>query len=274
MSEFRLHRLAALAPAVVACALLLALPAAPATSTTAIKPPTVVTVGSTGLGRILIDTHGRTLYLYTPDGKNRSTCYGQCAQYWPPLLTAGKLRAAHGVKASLLGTAKRKDGKLQVTYAGHPLYYFAQDGAPGDVNGQGLQNIWYALTLNGAAVTTPAPPATVALGQTTLGSVVVDTHGMTLYMFAPDTSAVSACYGACAAAWPPLLLKGTLRAAAGLKTSLLGTLQRTDGTTQISYAGHPLYYYAQDTKAGDTNGQGLFGKWYALNATGTPITTP
>jgi predicted lipoprotein with Yx(FWY)xxD motif len=267
-------RLAAAAAIAGAAALLLASSASPAPAQADANARTIVTLGSTDLGQILIDSHGRTLYLYAPDGKSKSTCYGQCASFWPPLLAAGKLRAAHGVKASLLGTTKRKDGKLQVTYAGHPLYRFAEDKEPGDVNGQGLQSIWYAVSVRGAKVTTPAPAATVALAQNPLGSILVDANQMTLYMFTPDTATTSACTGQCAAAWPPLVLNGKLRAAAGLQTSLLGTVQRVDGTTQVTYAGHPLYYFAKDTKPGDTLGQGLFGKWYVLSGIGGPIGAP
>jgi predicted lipoprotein with Yx(FWY)xxD motif len=261
------YRLAAAAVA-VAAALVAAWTAAAAP--TAARGP-VVTLGSTDLGRILIAGTGRTLYLYTPDTKGTSTCYGQCASFWPPLLTSGKARAAHGVKASLLGTTRRKDGKLQVTYAGHPLYLFAEDTAPGDVNGQGFQQIWYALSASGARVTTAPPPETVAVGTTSLGSVLVDASGMTLYTFKRDAGGTSACYGTCAATWPPLLLSGKLRAGAGLRSSLLGTVQRTDGTTQVTYAGRPLYHFARDAKAGDTNGQGFLNLWYVLDPGGAQV---
>jgi predicted lipoprotein with Yx(FWY)xxD motif len=270
MSNGRPRRLIATA-AVAAVGVLLVAWSASAATPHAAKQGTGVTVGSTAIGRILINTSGHTLYMYTPDKKNKSTCYGQCAAFWPPLLTSGTPHGGHGVKARLLGTTKRRDGKLQVTYAGHPLYLFAQDEEPADVNGQGLQDIWYAVSVTGARVTTPPPAATVQLAQNALGSILVDSRGMTLYMFTPDTSTTSACYEQCSAAWPPLLLNGKLRAAAGLQTSLLGTLQRTDGTRQVTYAGHPLYFFAKDTKPGDTNGQGLFTKWYVLSASGTPI---
>jgi predicted lipoprotein with Yx(FWY)xxD motif len=273
MSNPRPRRIALAAALAALGALLSAWTAAAAPARPAAKQATVVTVGSTDLGRILIDTRGRTLYLYTPDTKGTSTCYGQCASFWPPLLAPGRVRGAHGVKASLLGTTKRKDGKLQVTYAGHPLYYFAQDNAPGDVNGQGLQNIWYAVSVTGKRVAAPAPPATVSLGKTALGSVIVDARGMTLYLFTPDTATTSVCNGACASLWPPLLADGKLRAAGGLETSLLGTIARADGSRQVTYAGHPLYYFAKDAKAGDANGQGLNAKWYVLSSAGAAVTS-
>ena len=80
-----------------------------------------VKVGSSGLGRILVDSHGRTLYMWAHDKGHKSTCYGDCATYWPPLLTRGKPVARAGARARLLGKSRRTDGRLQVTYAGHPL---------------------------------------------------------------------------------------------------------------------------------------------------------
>ena len=155
-----------------------------------------------------------------------------------------------------------------------PLYLFKADTASGDAHGQGFEHIWYAVSASGARVATAPPAATIKLSHTALGDVLVDSQGMTLYMFTPDTSSTSACYGPCAAVWPPLTLNGKLRAAIGLQTPLLGTIQRTDGSTQITYGGHPLYYFAKDAKAGDTNGQGLFTKWWVLSATGSPIGAP
>jgi predicted lipoprotein with Yx(FWY)xxD motif len=95
-----------------------------------------ISLKSTGVGNLLVGANGRTPYLFTADKGPKSVCYGQCATYWPPLI-AGKPTAGKGLKASLLGTTKRKDGKLQVTYGGHPLYFFALDKKAGDVKGQG-----------------------------------------------------------------------------------------------------------------------------------------
>lgn len=261
-----------LAVALAGAAMLLAAwTARAASSRSAAAGGPIVTLGSTDLGTILIDARGRTLYLYTPDKKGTSTCYGQCASFWPPFLARGTPRARHGVKASLLGTTKRKDGKLQVTYAGHPLYFFAEDSEPGDVNGQGFQSIWYALSARGARISTAPPPAVVALSKSSLGAIVTDAKGVTLYQFKRDSGGTSACYGQCATIWPPLLATGRLRAGPGLKTSLLGTTQRTDGTTQVTYAGHPLYYFARDAKAGDTNGQGFLNLWNVTSADGAAV---
>jgi predicted lipoprotein with Yx(FWY)xxD motif len=119
------------------------------------KSGAVVKIGPSKLGRILVDSHGKTLYLWAHDKGRRSTCYGDCAEYWPPLITHGKPSARGGAMASLLGTSRRTDGRLQVTYAGHPLYYFVQDTKPGQTKGEGLTGFggrWDPLSATGKAV--------------------------------------------------------------------------------------------------------------------------
>jgi predicted lipoprotein with Yx(FWY)xxD motif len=108
-----------------------------------------------------------------------------------------------------------------------------------------------------------------------LGDILVNSTGRTLYLFQKDSGTQSACTGACAAAWPPLLDKGKLTAGSGADASRLGTTTRSDGADQVTYNGHPLYLYAGDKKAGDTNGQGSTGfgaSWYALSPTGVAVT--
>ena len=115
-----------------------------------------VAAASSKLGRILVDGRGRTLYLFVKDAKHgRSACAGQCAAFWPPLLTAGKPHAAAGAKASKLGTTRRADGRLQVTYSHHPLYTFVKDTRKGQTNGQGVNAFgaeWNALSPTGVKV--------------------------------------------------------------------------------------------------------------------------
>ncbi len=104
------------------------------------------------LGEILVDGNGRTLYLFAADGGTASVCYADCAVAWPPVLTTGAPQAGNGVDPRLLGTTARKDGTTEVTYAGHPLYYFVADKKPGDATGQGVNGFgapWYALSASG-----------------------------------------------------------------------------------------------------------------------------
>jgi predicted lipoprotein with Yx(FWY)xxD motif len=110
----------------------------------------------------------------------------------------------------------------------------------------------------------------LALATTGLGKVLVGPTGNTLYMFAPDTTSTSACTGGCASNWPPLT--GAMPSlGTGLDAEDFATITRADGSAQITFYGHPLYYFANDKAAGDTNGQGLNGKWYVLGADGNPI---
>ena len=114
-----------------------------------------VKIAKSKLGSILVDSRGITLYDFPPDKMAQSTCYGACAALWPPLLTKGKPLAGLGVKAALLGTTKRKDGKVEVTYGGHPLYYFVSDRKPGQTSGQGLNQFgapWWVLSAAGKEI--------------------------------------------------------------------------------------------------------------------------
>jgi predicted lipoprotein with Yx(FWY)xxD motif len=95
---------------------------------------------SSSLGRIVANGKGHTLYLFEKDKGRRSTCYGACAAYWPPALTHGKPQARAGLKQSLIGTTRRRNGTTQVTYAGHPLYRYSGDTGPGQTTGAGLQD--------------------------------------------------------------------------------------------------------------------------------------
>jgi len=125
-----------------------------------------------------------------------------------------------------------------------------------------------------AATHSSARAAKVSTAHTALGSVVVDSRGRTLYLFEKDKRGHSACSGVCAAYWPPLLTSAKPLAAPGTKQSLLGTIRRSDGGKQVTFAGHPLYLFSGDTKRGETNGEGLtdFGaSWYALSPSGKKI---
>jgi predicted lipoprotein with Yx(FWY)xxD motif len=110
----------------------------PASTTNSGSGEAKVAVANSPLGRILVDGGGRTLYLFQQDTSTASTCDGACASSWPPLTTTGHPEATDGVSAGKLGTTKRTDGTTEVTYNGHPLYYYAGDAKPGDTTGQGL----------------------------------------------------------------------------------------------------------------------------------------
>ena len=114
-----------------------------------------ITAHASRYGKILFDGRGRVLYLFARDRAGRSSCSGACAKAWPPSLTKGVPRAGRGVNAKLLGTTKRKDGTLQVTYGKHPLYYFKEDTKAGQIKCQNVSNfggLWLVVAPSGKAV--------------------------------------------------------------------------------------------------------------------------
>jgi predicted lipoprotein with Yx(FWY)xxD motif len=133
--------------------------AADPTASAASSGPATIATKKTKLGTILVDSQGRTLYLWVADKGGKSVCNGGCAQAWPPVLTKGAPKAGGGVKANLLGTTRRDDGKTEVTYKGHPLYTFVEDRAPGDTTGQGSDGFgadWWVVSPAGQAITAAA----------------------------------------------------------------------------------------------------------------------
>ena len=131
----------------------------------------------------------------------------------------------------------------------------------------------------GGSSSSSAPPAapsgrTVNVASTGLGNVLVNSQGRTLYLFGKDSGSTSSCSGACATNWPPLGAKGKPTLGNGADASLVGTIKRADGTTQVTYNGHPLYLFKGDQKAGDTNGEGLNafgGTWNAVSSSGDQV---
>lgn len=114
--------------AVIAAAVLSACGSA-STAAPEVTRGTSIVTGSSQFGRMLFNSKKQAIYVFQRDRRNRSNCYGECAKLWPPVYSKGKPRAGSGVKRSLLGTIRRRDGRVQVTYAGKPLYYYAHEGA-------------------------------------------------------------------------------------------------------------------------------------------------
>lgn len=118
------------------------------------RPGTEVKVSDSEFGSILFDSEDQAIYLFTRESSDRSECYGACAEAWPPVLTEGEPKAGRGAKGGLLGTTERRDGTTQVTYNGHPLYYYVDDG-PNQVLCQDVEEfggIWYVVQPSGEPV--------------------------------------------------------------------------------------------------------------------------
>lgn len=193
---------------------------------------------------------------------------------------AGRLRgnatAAAGTGPELLGEVTRADGTSQLTVDGWPMYRYAKDTAPGQVNGQGVGGTWFAAApdgkkaaknADGAGVSEPADPAGLSVRKDPeLGDIVVDGRGMTVYRFTKDSAwpMKTACTGDCLKKWP-VVAPMAKNAVDGVTTKGFVTFDRPDGVKQQTIDCWPIYTFAGDAKPGDTNGQGVGGTWYAVS---------
>jgi predicted lipoprotein with Yx(FWY)xxD motif len=237
------------------------------TVTTEISPNGVVLSSTTASG-------SRSLYLLTSDTPTSSACTsaGGCDALWPPLLTNHKAVAGIGVSHHLIGTIRRSDGTRQVTYAGHPVYFFALDlgagAAAGLTNGQHIEDpapvdgVWYTVLPDGL----PEPGTASITSEPSNGTSILADAGAvngitsTLYAFSADTPTQSNCSAQCAGFWPPVLTQAAPVATGIASGSLLGAIQRPDGTFQVTYKGHPLYYFSHALDSGtEGNGVPAFG---------------
>src|SRR5262245_24953289 len=266
-------------------------PATPAPATQAAAGATV----SLATGHF-VGPNGMSLYIFDKDSPGGvSNCAGDCLGNWPPLTVsaAGAIVLGSGLNNSDFGTITRDDGTFQVTFKDIPLYYFAGDKAVGDVNGDGVGGVWHLAT---TASTLPAPAASapasgaaspgasapancepddrycstaapaesmgagIQVNASTAGHLV-DAAGMSLYTFDNDSEGTSTCTsGDCADNWPALTVEDEdeLPTAGDGVTGTLAVIEWEDGTYQVTYNGQPLYFFAGDLAAGDTNGDGLF----------------
>lgn len=223
---------------------------------------------------------GRTLYMLTYDTPGPSygppelnsespavsTCTGPCAAIWPPLLTTGRPMAGPGVDHGLIGELRRPDGTTQVTYSGWPVYLYFADLAPGapagETNGQYLldnnsDGVWYEVAPQGGPnpgmATLEADDGLLAVSSSAFPPSNPDA---TVYTLSTDTTpGTSTCTGTCARYWPPVLTS-TSPLGQGL-SGTLGTIQRPDGTFQVTYNGQPLYFFSQDLTSGDAKGASI-----------------
>ncbi len=209
------------------------------------------------LGGFLTDAAGMTLYTFANDVPGTSNCYDRCATAWPPLLVEEdeEITAVDSLPGEL-GTTERADGTVQVTYNGWPLYYWVNDEAPGDTTGHNVGNVWAV-----------AYPTTLVFlgGNDELGKFLVGPEGLTLYRFNRDEPNVSNCSDQCAVNWPPLLVEEgqTPTGNAGVVGDL-STIERADGTLQVTYQKMPLYYWVDDVVSGDATGQGVNDVWFVV----------
>ena len=209
------------------------------------------------LGFYLVDSKGMTLYFFSKDYDGKSKCYGDCAKKWPPFYVED-LKVSPPLDPKDFGVVTREDGTKQITYKGWPLYYFFKDAKPGDVNGEGVKGVWFVAK----------PDYTVMIAvKEDLGPYLVDSRGMTLYVFKKDEPNKSNCYGDCAKKWP-VFSPNRLIVPSTLNLTDFTFVLRDDGKVQPAYKGQPLYYWFKDTKRGDTTGHGVKDVWFVSSPRG------
>ena len=201
-----------------------------------------------------------TLYYFAKDTNGKSNATGAVLQTWP-VFNAASFGVPSTLAASDFSTITRSDGLPQTAYKGWPLYFYANDKAPGDTSGDGVGGVWFLVKI---------PFYTVLLqNRTDFGSYLADSKGMTLYYNNKDSAANSTVSGATLATWP-IFNAGSFVVPSGLKAEDFGTITRSDGQKQSSYKGFPLYYYVNDKVSGDATGNGLGGSWFVINTTNFP----
>ncbi|WP_329232924.1 SCO0930 family lipoprotein [Streptomyces canus] len=226
------------------------------------------------LGDVLTDSSGLSLYRFDEDTAEppKSNCNGDCATAWPPV-PANDASAGAGIDKALLGEVTRADGSKQLTIAGWPAYRYAKDTKAGDLTGQGVGGKWYALAPTGKKASVASLPGLSTRNDPNLGEIVVDKNGMTVYRFAKDKAwpePVSNCTGACLEKWPAVAPVSSNDTKDVQKKGLM-SFTRSDGVKQQTVNCSPIYTFSGDKQAGDTNGQGVGGTWYAVRPNGEMV---
>ena len=251
-------------------------------------------VGDSEFGPILIGSNGLTLYGFTNDTAAASTCFGTCADAWPPVIVGPDWTVSSDLDAGIFATTVRDDGQLQLVAGKWPLYYYVEDLAPGDVTGQTSGDVWFVVGTDGRLITDPPTGGVAAVGaegsdpplapavapdgplrptsaDTEVGTVIVDPSGLSLYGFTQDAEGIPTCLDECAEAWPPLLVEALPN---NLNPMVFSVAERADGTLQLRSGDWPLYYFSGDVAPGEINGQGAEGTWFLIDLEGELVQDP
>ena len=224
-------------------------------------PPSEQASGATGLGeRVLTDSEGLTLYYFRNDEPGKSNCNDPCSTTWPPVPANEQINTS-GLELARLGPITRDDGSEQLAFDGRPLYRFIDDAAPGDVNGQGVGNVWFAAAADGSEL----GPKGVRIGSTDVGDALIDADSFTLYTFANDAEGKSNCNDPCSETWPPVP-GDTAIDTTSVREGQFDVITRDDGSEQLALHGQPLYRFVDDANPGDANGEGVGDVWFAVPA--------
>lgn len=207
-------------------------------------------------GNYIVDSKGKTLYLFTKDVMGDSNCTGSCLTIWP-VFYQEKIAVSSGLEPSDFGTISRDDGNKQTTYKGWPLYYFTSDVNPGDIKGEGINKIWFIAR----------PDYAVFIADKDNKKFIVNANGISLYNFTNDKPGVSNCTGDCLNM--SVFYDENIVAPSIMNATDFGVIINSKGSKQTTYKQMPLYYFVNDTKRGNTNGQGVNNAWFVVNPEAT-----
>jgi len=208
---------------------------------------------STNKQRYLADSKGRALYLFDNDEEGKSNCYDMCAKVWPILTSSvDTTKLPAGTTAADFSTTTRKDGTIQATFKGKPLYYFVNDTNDNDTNGDWVKGVWHLVELD-ATIDNEIKPQPLASSATRDVAFLVDGNQKSLYTFDKDDLNMSNCPNVtgCEATWPAF-------------TTLISRDDFGTTGTYTTYQKHPLYYFINDTEIGDVKGDGIKGVWHLI----------
>lgn len=201
----------------------------------------------------IVDAKGRILYFFTQDVMGESKCSGECINAWP-IFYEEKISVSSDLSPADFGTITRTDGKKQTSYKGWPLYYFSGDAAPGDANGEKINNVWFIAR----------PDYAVFVADKDNKKFIVDAKGSTLYYFTKDSPGVSNCTGGCLKNWPVFYAEKIVVPSI-VNASDFGVITNSQGSKQTTYKEMPLYYYVNDKVRGEMNGEGLNNAWFVID---------
>lgn len=230
-------------------------------------------------GPVLADEEGNVLYFFTPDIKGESKCEGPCADSWPPFNTS-QLRGGTGLDPADFDTITRSDGSSQTTYKGWPLYYFANDAQPGEINGDGANNnLWFVAKPDYSLMVADEQlvgadgnnykvdnNGDYVQGDSTT-TFFTDSEGRTLYIFTNDSADTNNCTSeGCMNAWPVFHVDMEALPS-NMNPDDFGEITAPNSQPQLTYRGWPLYYFAQDAAPGETKGVSVPnpGVWPIVN---------
>ncbi len=257
-------------------------PAAAAGASPGAAVGVAASLGSSALGEIIVGERGLTLYGFTNDTDAKSTCSGTCADAWPPLIVGPDWTVAPGLDSGIFATTTREDGQLQLVAGKWPLYYFAGDTNSGDLKGQGSGDVWFAVNADGSLINEAVPSQSdggaasetsgplLATAESSIGQILTDASGRSLYGFTDDSAGAPTCVDACADAWPPIVVTSP-ELPADLDPAVFSVVERPDGTLQLKAGTWPLYRFAGDGEPGQAEGQGSGGVWFLVAPDGSLV---